>query len=58
MGQEVDAAWNKLEKVAVPLVYCNRERVAHVIHPAIALDGLFFNPQRMVLQCVLKADFE
>ena len=58
MGQEVDATWNRLEKVIVPLFYGNRDRFLDVMHHAIALNGSFFNMQRMVLQYVLKAYFE
>ena len=61
MGQEVDATWNKLEKVVVPLFPlfpCNRDGFLDVMHHAIALNGSFFNTQRMVLQYVLKAYFE
>jgi starch phosphorylase len=55
-----DAAslYDKLEKVVVPLFYGNRDGFVNVMHHAIALNGSFFNTQRMVLQYVLKAYFE
>ena len=55
-----DAAslYDKLEKVVVPLFYRDRERFLDVMRHAIALNGSFFNTQRMVLQYVLNAYFE
>jgi glycogen phosphorylase len=55
-----DAAslYDKLERVVIPLFYRDRERFLDVMRHAIALNGSFFNTQRMVLQYVLKAYFE
>ena len=55
-----DAAslYEKLENVVVPLFYRDRERFLNVMRHAIALNGSFFNTQRMVLQYVLNAHFE
>jgi starch phosphorylase len=55
-----DAAslYEKLENVVVPLFYRDRERFLDVMRHAIALNGSFFNTQRMVLQYVLNAYFE
>jgi starch phosphorylase len=55
-----DAAslYEKLENVVMPLFYRDRERYLDVMRHAIALNGSFFNTQRMVLQYVLKAYFE
>jgi len=52
-----DAAslYDKLERVVVPLFYRDRERFIDVMRHAIALNGCFFNTQRMVLQYVTKA---
>ena len=52
-----DAAslYDKLDRVAVPLFYRDRERFIDVMRHAIALNGCFFNTQRMVLQYVTKA---
>jgi len=54
-----DAAslYDKLERVVVPLFYRDRERFIDVMRHAIALNGCFFNTQRMVLQYVTKAYF-
>ena len=55
-----DAAslYDKLEQVVVPLFYSDRDRFLNVMRHAIALNGSFFNTQRMVQQYVLKAYFE
>ena len=55
-----DAAslYEKLERVVVPLFYRDRERFLDVMRHAIALNGSFFNTQRMVQQYVLNAYFE
>jgi starch phosphorylase len=55
-----DAAslYDKLETVAAPLFYNSRDRFIETMRHAIALNGSFFNTQRMVLQYVLKAYFE
>jgi starch phosphorylase len=54
-----DAAslYAKLEQVVVPLFYRDRERFIDVMRHAIALNGSFFNTQRMVLEYVTKAYF-
>lgn len=49
--------YDKLERVVVPLFYRDRERFIDVMRHAIALNGSFFNTQRMVLQYVTKAYF-
>ena len=55
-----DAAslYDKLEHVIIPLFYRERERFLDVMRHAIALNGSFFNTQRMVLQYVVRAYFE
>ena len=50
--------YDKLENVVMPLFYHDRERFLDVMRHAIALNGSFFNTQRMVLQYVLNAYFE
>jgi glycogen phosphorylase len=54
-----DAAslYAKLERVVGPLFYRDRERFIDVMRHAIALNGSFFNTQRMVLEYVTKAYF-
>jgi len=51
------ALYDKLEQVIIPLFYRDRNRFIDVMRHAIALNGSFFNTQRMVLQYVLKAYF-
>jgi len=57
---ECDAAslYDKLEQVVLPLFYQQRERFVDMMRHAVALNGSFFNTQRMVQQYVLKAYFE
>jgi len=54
-----DAAslYEKLEKVILPLYYRDREGYLNVMRHAIALNGSFFNTQRMMQQYVLRAYF-
>jgi starch phosphorylase len=55
---DATSLYDKLERVVIPLFYNDRERFLDVMRHAIALNGSFFNTQRMVLQYVLKAYFE
>ena len=57
--QSLDASslYEKLEKVIVPLFYKERDQFIDVMRHSIALNGSFFNTQRMLLQYVLKAYF-
>jgi starch phosphorylase len=47
--------YNQLEHVVMPLYYHERPRFIEVMRHAIALNGSFFNTQRMVQQYVMKA---
>ncbi len=49
--------YDKLEKVILPMFYKDRDRFINVMLHAIALNGSFFNTQRMMQQYVLKAYF-
>ena len=49
--------YEKLEHIVIPQFYRERDRFVDVMRHAIALNGSFFNTQRMVLQYVLKAYF-
>lgn len=51
--RDAAALYGKLEQVIVPM-FC-RDRFVDVMRHAIALNGSFFNTQRMVLQYVTKA---
>jgi starch phosphorylase len=54
-----DAAslYDKLERVIIPLFHCNHDRFLEVMRHAIAVNGSFFNTQRMLQQYVLSAYF-
>ena len=64
-GREDDATglpdacllYEKLERVIVPMFYQNRDSFIEVMRHAIALNGSFFNTQRMLQQYVLNAYF-
>jgi starch phosphorylase len=64
MGDEVDRSkdaaslYDKLEQIILPLFYRDRGGFIDVMRHAIALNGSFFNTQRMVMQYVLNAYFE
>ncbi len=49
--------YEKLEDVVLPLYYRDRERFVDVMRNCIALNGSFFNTQRMILQYVARAYF-
>ena len=57
-SKDAASLYNKLEQVIIPLFYHDRERFIDVMRHAIALNGSFFNTQRMLQQYVLKAYFE
>jgi len=52
---DVNALYEKLEQVVVPLYYRDPEAYARVRRNAIALNGSYFNTQRMVEQYALGA---
>ncbi len=54
---DADCLYDKLEHVVIPLFYKDRGRFIEVMRHAMALNGSFFNAQRMLLQYVLKAYF-
>jgi starch phosphorylase len=49
------ALYDKLERTVAPLYYRNRDRFIDVMRHAIAINGSFFNTQRMVQQYIAKA---
>jgi len=53
-SRDAASLYDKLEQVVVPLFY-RRDPFIDVMRHAIALNGSFFNTQRMVLQYVTKA---
>ncbi|MFQ5600893.1 MAG: alpha-glucan family phosphorylase, partial [Candidatus Krumholzibacteriia bacterium] len=54
---EIESLYNRLEKVIIPLFYQQPNDYAKVMRNAIALNGSFFNTQRMVLQYLTNAYF-
>ena len=54
---DASSLYEKLENTVIPLFYRNRDGFIDVMRHAIALNGSFFNTQRMLLQYVLKAYF-
>jgi starch phosphorylase len=56
-SQEVASLYDKLEHVVLPLFYRQPTEFAKVMRLAIALNGSFFNTQRMVFQYLRNAYF-
>ena len=54
-ARDARSLYDRLEHVVAPLFYRDRPRFLDVMRHAIALNGSFFNTQRMVQQYVLKA---
>jgi starch phosphorylase len=54
---EVASLYDKLERVVLPLFYTQPTEFAKVMRSAIALNGSFFNAQRMILQYLSNAYF-
>ena len=57
LARDADALYDKLENVVVPTYYKDRAKFIDVMRHAIALNGSFFNTQRMMQQYVLRAYF-
>ena len=55
--QDATALFDKLQNTIIPLYYNQPERFRCIMSHSIALNGSFFNTQRMVQQYVLKAYF-
>ena len=56
-AQDAAALYDKLEQVIVPLFSGDRQGFISVMRHAMALNGSFFNTQRMLQQYVVKAYF-
>lgn len=54
-AEEVESLYSKLEDVILPLYYNDPDGFALVMRSAIALNGSFFNTQRMLLQYIFNA---
>jgi starch phosphorylase len=57
-SQDAECIYEKLEHIILPMFYDENDRFVDVMRHAIALNGSFFNTQRMLQQYVLKAYFE
>jgi glycogen phosphorylase len=55
----LDAAslYEKMERIVIPLFYQDHVRFLEIMRHSIALNGAFFNSQRMLSQYVLEAYF-
>jgi starch phosphorylase len=58
LAADAASLYDKLESIIVPMFYREPHRFVEVMRHAIALNGSFFNTQRMMQQYVLKAYFE
>jgi starch phosphorylase len=56
-GTDANSLYDKLQHVIVPMFYNERNRYIDVMRHAIALNGSFFNTQRMIQEYVTKAYF-
>ena len=55
--QDAEALFDKLENTIIPMYYNQPDQFQNIMAHCIALNGSFFNTQRMVQQYVLKAYF-
>jgi starch phosphorylase len=56
-GKDARSLYEKLEKAVIPVFYGKRQQFLDIMRHAIALNGSFFNTQRMLQQYVLRAYF-
>lgn len=56
-SEDSNSLYEKLETLILPLFYNDRRAFSQVMRQAIALNGSFFNTQRMVQEYVLEAYF-
>ncbi len=54
-GQDAEALYDKLQNVVLPMFYQDREQYVRIMLSSLALNGSFFNTQRMVQEYLLKA---
>ncbi len=54
-AQDAAALYDKLQNVVLPMFYGDREQYIRIMLMALALNGSFFNTQRMVQEYLLKA---
>ena len=56
-SEDARSLYEKLEQIIAPMFYNDRQQFINIMRHAIALNGSFFNTQRMMQQYVLKAYF-
>ena len=54
-GKDAQALYDKLQNVVIPMFYDDREQYIRIMLFALALNGSFFNTQRMLQEYLLKA---
>jgi len=54
-AQDAEALYDKLQNVVLPMFYGDRDQYVNIMLAALALNGSFFNTQRMVQEYLLKA---
>ncbi len=54
-AQDAAALYDKLQNVVLPMFYDDREQYVRIMLMALALNGSFFNTQRMLQEYLLKA---
>lgn len=54
---EAEILYSKLENIICPMYYQNRDAYIEIMRNAIAINGSFFNTERMISQYVTKAYF-
>jgi len=57
LKSEADILYSKLENIIIPMYYHNRDAYIDIMRNAIAINGSFFNTERMISQYVTKAYF-
>lgn len=57
-AEDAQSLYNKLEMIVLPMFYNEGERYAEVMRNAIALNGSFFNTERMLNQYITRAYFK
>lgn len=54
-AQDAEALYDKLQNVVLPMFYGDREQYVRIMLMSLALNGSFFNTQRMLQEYLLKA---
>ena len=54
-SKDARALYDKLEKTIIPMYYADRDRYVRIMRSALALNGSYFNTQRMLQEYLYKA---